>query len=214
MRNKCIVWLLGLVLFFFISGMYIYNSYNNLFESRTSYLYDPGSDNVYLVELIPYLNEYDKWTFLNPFQSLDHTLPIYAEYLGKLNSILSEHQRDTELLGNDIDAWREKTSQFIDSIKSDLLNDKRLYEYWYIEYYILPEADYSDYMSITLDNIFSNYAIVQNEIIIVDAVVTNTVVKKNGKYDRSRSIEIIRGAILFKEKAANILYMSGLYYSD
>lgn len=207
MKKKCISWIISIVLILFIIGFYLFNSYNNMFESRMAYLYDPVSDDVFKVELAPNIHEYNKWAPFNPFKSLNYTSSIGAENLGKLESIITEHQESMKLLSEDFDAWEDKMDRDLDSIKQHFADNNYAHEFWNVEYFINSDSDYINLLSNTFPEIFNSDEINENEIIVVDAIVAKTIIQTKGSFKRKTSMQIIHEAILFRGKAANLLNM-------
>ena len=49
--------------------LYLYFSYSRERNTQQAYLYDPNSDDIYIVELVQELDEFNKYSFLNPFKN-------------------------------------------------------------------------------------------------------------------------------------------------
>lgn len=203
-------WIFGIALILFVIGFYISNSYNKIFESRTAYLYDPVSDDVFKLKLVPDVHEYNKWDPFIPFKSLTYSLPTYTEYIGELDSIITEHKESMELLRNDPDAWREMSNQRLDSIRQLSTDGNNTLKFWRIEYFIKSDQVYTGLMPNVLSEILQNGEINENEIRVVDATVAETTIYPNDNFDRGTSIQIIHDALLFKGKAAYLLNSNGL----
>lgn len=204
-------WIGGGLFIAFFTVLYLISAYDDIYERQKAYLYDPESDDVYAIELAPLLSKYHKWEVFIPFKSLVYTEPDSAEYIGKLHSKIAEFQADFDLLMNDPDAWSEKRNREDEKLIWGLSRETVVLEFLDIEYFPHPIQDESARMSETLAQIFKSHEIEPNGILVVDAVVARTLVTtQENSLDKSLSLKIIRGALLFKGSAAYALSEQGL----
>lgn len=204
-------WLIGGLFIVFFVALYLISAYNDIFERRRAYLYDPESDDVYLIELAPSLNKYRKWDVFIPFKSLNYTEPDDAKYVGKLHSEIAKFQADMNLLKKEPEAWSAKHDREMEKLISGLDRKPVEFEFWDVKYFSLPIQDASPYMSETLLQMFKSRKIKSTDILVVDAVVALRIVTiQSNSTDNSASLRIIRKALLFKGFAADVLSERGL----
>lgn len=203
-------WLVGGLFLAFFMALYLVSAYDDIYDRRVAYLFDPESDDVFMIEMAPSLNRYKKWETFIPFKSLHYVDPDGAEYIGKLHNEISEFKADMELLKNDIEAWREKQDQEIEKLTSNISQDGFSLEYWDIEYYPRPVQDAKSYMSETLASILRSHDIEENDVLLVDAVISKSKISDNRESDKPVTIKIVRKALLFKGMAAYALSEQGL----
>ena len=203
-------WIIGGVFLTFFIVLYFASAYDDIYDRRIAYLFDPESDDVFIIEMAPSLNKYKEWETFIPFKSLHYVDPDGAEYIGKLHNEIAEFKEDMELLINDIDAWKEKQDQKLEKLTSNIPQDGFSLEFWDIEYYPRPIQNANSYLSETLASILKNHHIEEKEVLLVDAVITNNKISNNRESDKPATISIVRKALLFKGMAAYALSEQGL----
>jgi hypothetical protein len=221
MKNK-LTWISIGVLAFTI--LYLLSTYNSLFERRTAYLFDPETDDVFKIEMAPYLSEYNKWEAFVPFKSLHFTMPDYVRYVGKLHKMLAESKADYDLLSTDIEGWKKKTDQELEDWKKEKDQELRNmrsdlskksagpmgFELWDVSLFPRKNQNVNAYMTETLRSMFKDQAISTRTIQLVDAAVTNRITYLNNHTEELVSTKVIHCALLFEESAATILAQEGI----
>ncbi|MBN4058286.1 hypothetical protein JYT78_00320 [bacterium AH-315-I20] len=203
-------WIIGGMFLAFFTVLYLVSAYDDIYDRRVAYLFDPETDDVFMIEMAPSLNRYKKWEVFIPFKSLHYVDPDGAEYIGKLHNVIAEFKADMELLTNDIDAWSEKQDKEMEQLISNDSYDAFSLEFWDIEYYPQPIQNATSYMSNTLTNILKSHDIEEKDILVVDAVIAKSKISDNRETDKPAMIRIVRKALLFKDKAAYVLSEQGL----
>ncbi len=204
----------GGVFMLFTLVMYLASAYDDIFDCRLAYLYDPASDDIYAIELAPMLSAPNKWDVFIPFKSLHYTEPDLAEYLGKLQREIDNFQADKELLESDLDAWFEKERQEIRQRSSKETTEITLCN---IEYFRHPLRDIATYVSETLPQILQSRKnqVPLEDISVVDAVVAtqhiviSRIQSKSKFIDKPWSLKLVNKALLFTGTAASMLNESG-----
>ena len=107
-------WVSALAILAVVAFFYAWSVYDSFFEMRMGYVYDPGTDRIFRIELRPSINRYDKWGPLIPFKSIYFGEVGGVEYIGKLKHALKEIEHDRRLLEEDVDAWSDKQKQKIE----------------------------------------------------------------------------------------------------
>jgi hypothetical protein len=204
-------WIIGGLVIAFLVALYLISAYDDIFERRIAYLFDPESDDVYVIELAPKLSKYHKWEVFFPFKSLHYTEPDGAEYIGKLHSKIADFQANLDLLKNDPVAWNQKQDRENENLIRDLSRETVELEFLDVEYFPRPIQDASVYISETLAQVFKSREIKSNEILVVDAVIARrTVAIQSTSMDKPASLSIVRKALLFQGSAAYVLSELGL----
>lgn len=202
-------WILGIGIFLFFLGGYFWNSYTDIFERRTAYLYHPDSDRLYAVAMAPSLNQYKRWEPFVPFSSLFYTDPDGGQYLGKLQQILSEVEADRKLSLEDFDAWMEKHQREIEMILNELgdnLKEGGGYDlvFWYVEYYPRHDIEVRELLPSQLKGLQSYSNDELPDLVAVDAVVVRRTIR-GGKPEMEvldPEVEVLEKTLLIRGRAA------------
>ena len=196
-------WLSVLIILVAVSFFYALTVYNSFFEYRFGYVYDPGTDRVFKIELRPSLNYYDKWSRLNPFNTTYFGEVDTVSYIGKLQSTLIEIEEDRKLMINDHESWSVKFQGGIDKIFSD--EKEYAFESWSLEYFPRWDVDVNKLLPEKIAIFKKHISGRRPDIFIVDIVIAHSTEKK-----KMADIEIVRKAVFFRGKAAHELWEMGL----
>ncbi|MAK49200.1 hypothetical protein [Marinobacter sp.] len=203
-------WIVVFIAGAIVLSLHLVSSYSALFERRPAYLYEPKSNDVYLLELAPGLSPFIKWEIFNPFHKLNYIHPDGGEYLGKLNLVLEQARLDQELLEEDFDKWIKKQKASFRIGRKTAEGNVEI-DYWDFEYFANFNKGSSTRLPANLHEILKNVENKEAEILQVDAVVVHRVYNLNKReLDKPPSIKVLRSAILLKGEAASRLMNEGL----
>ena len=102
--------------------LYLYFSYSREPNTQQAYLYDPNSDDIYIVELVQELDEFNKYSFLNPFKNDIHGLKTGAcWHYGNMK----ERLENAKLMAENWDAWYDKFTEETDQLSSSTTNSSQ-----------------------------------------------------------------------------------------
>ena len=102
--------------------LYLYFSYSREPNTQQAYLYDPNSDDIYIVELVQELDEFNKYSFLNPFNNDIHGLKTGAcWHYGNMKKRLE----NAKLMAENWDAWYDKFTEETDQLISSKTNSSQ-----------------------------------------------------------------------------------------
>ena len=189
-------WIVGIGFLLFILVMYLWSSYNSIFERRVSYIYHPGTDQIYRVEMAPSLNRYRPWEPFIPFHSLYYGNPDGGEYVGKLQSVVAEAEADRRLLEEDFDAWNAKQLKELEVLLKE--SKGRDLEFWDIDYFIRRDVTPKQLLPNSMSELKEYLDDEPSSLLAVDAVVSKWTVK-----GKRPEIKILEGALLIRGRAAS-----------
>lgn len=196
-------WIVGIGFLLFIVALYSWNSYSSIFERRVSYLYHPNTDRIYKIEMAPSLSRYEPWEPFIPFHSLYYGVPDGGEYVGKLQSLLTEVEADRRLLREDLDAWSAKQRKELELLVKESKDQD--FEYFDIEYHIRRDVTPKQFIPNSMSVLHENLEDEPSSLLAVDAVISKWRLK-----GKRAEIEILEGALLVRGQAAYKLSEIGL----
>ncbi|MBU2490324.1 MAG: hypothetical protein KKA60_13120 [Proteobacteria bacterium] len=206
-----------LIIIVLFGGIYLIFSYDKLFDRRIAYLYNPDNDDIYRIELGPYLYSQNKWDIFIPFKSLEFIVPDGIEYAGKLHAEIENSHNDMDMLRNNPDEWHQKKLQEIKELASDFSQEHLEFEILDVSYNVCPIQNARELVPDTIFDIFNNDTlgindkINQKDILVVDFVISLRIFNLNSQGPNNpASISVVRRGLLFKEAAAYLLSMNGL----
>ena len=188
---------------FFISIIYVFHSFNAIFDSRTCFIYHPKTERIYKLDLSFYPSFYEVWEPLLLDQPV-YNEPVGGRYLGKLSNVLDEIAAEKKLLRKNNGTWRKKlmneTEKFLNKLENKNLT------FYDFQYYIKKEnINQNELENSTKLLDLVNYN--RSDFKIIDVVINKWKRKLNAKVDREilERSKILKNALLIQGYAAHNL---------
>lgn len=184
--------------------IYIFSTFNDVFARRDAYIYDPNSDDIYLLELGPVLDPKNKIGIFKPFNDAIYREPKGGRYIGKLTEIVEEDRLNLDRLleyARALDQGIEVENPF--PRKDFNLNIPRQVEFWDFHFTSLDEMPQGKALPPYFKDVLAGKNLPASNILKVDVVVIyrQYSLVKSGEGQRV-SVNTIKGAVLFKGLAA------------
>lgn len=197
--------IVGVGFLLFLLGVYLWGSYSSIFVRQVGYIYHPGTDRIYKLDMAPSLSRFKQWEPFIPFHSLNYGEPKGGEYLGKLQTVLSEIEAERRLMREDSNAWIEKQNKEAKSYMKEV--NAGDFELWDIDFYWRRDIEPKELLPKSIPGLAEYLDDKPAGLSVVDAVVSKWTLK-----GKRPELEILEGALLTRGRAAHkLLKLTGLY---
>lgn len=174
-----------------LTVLYAHSVYISFFARQLGYVYDPGTDRLFEINLTPSISTCDKWTPLIPFKRCFLGEVDDVEYRGKLQEL----EADRNLMKENPKAWLENQDRKIDMLLSGSSAQKS--EFLNIDYFRTRAIPVSKLLPERLSPLKDSTTDQSPDVITTDVVIAH--ITFNGK---PVEIEVVRNAVLIRGRAA------------
>lgn len=179
-----------------LSALYSVQVYKSFFESKFGYVYEPASDRLFQLKLVPEFNGCDWWIPLIPFTNCFFGKVSDAQYVGKVQEQLQRLEVNRRLFATDSKlAIQEILREVEASTSEDIVNLE-------ISYFAtrLPVAPGQIPESLRVLREFTERK--SEDVFLADIVVSRSALAQSPLKYRPVTVEILRGALFVRGAAA------------
>lgn len=178
----------------FLAGLYLISVYNSFFEQTLAFVYEPGSDRLFELQLSPNFSHCDKWTPLVPFNSCFFGEVASVEFRGKLHEVLRKREADDLLLRENPKAWSKEHEAEINRMVAGLGGEE---EFFNISYFARHLTQVPSIIPKGLAVLHEFVEKKSNDVFAADIVISRSTLQVD-----STEFEIVRNALFIRGRAA------------